>query len=116
MVDMPASRNSRNLTQTLHQRLNIGEEEILGFCNRWQIAELSVFGSVLRADFTDNSDIDLMVAFQPGAAWSLLDWVQMRDELHAMLGRRVDILEKRALRNPFRRHAILNSAQVIYAA
>jgi hypothetical protein len=59
---------------------------------------------------------DLLVTFAPDAPWSLFDWVVMRDELEAMFHRPVDLVEKSAIRNPFRRRAILNHHQVIYAA
>jgi uncharacterized protein len=113
MLEAP---ESTTLVQLAHKRLRLSAQQIADFCRRWQIAELSAFGSVLRNDFGTDSDIDLMIAFLPGAAWSLMDWVQMRDELQTMLDRRVDLVEKRAIRNPFRRHSILNSSQVIYAA
>ncbi len=113
MLEVP---ESTTLVQLAHKRLRVCAEQISDFCRRWQIAELSLFGSILRADFTDHSDIDVMVTFHPGAAWSLMEWVQMRDELQTMFNRRVDLVEKRAIRNPFRRHSILNSSHVIYAA
>jgi predicted nucleotidyltransferase len=89
---------------------------IADFCRRWKVTELALFGSVLRADFDDASDVDVMVTFSDEATWSALDLVAAADELAELLGRRVDLVEKSALRNPFRRHAILHSAQVVYAA
>jgi uncharacterized protein len=87
------------------------------FCDRWQIVELSVFGSILRDDFRPDSDIDLLVAFAPAADWGLLDHSQMQQELEAMLGRSVDLISKRAIErssNSIRRHEILSTAQTIY--
>lgn len=89
---------------------------IAEFCRRWKVTELALFGSVLRADFDDASDVDVLVTFADGAGWSALDLVAAADELAELLKRRVDLVEKSALRNPFRRHAILHSAQVVYAA
>ena len=76
---------------------------------------MSLFGSVLRDDFKPDSDIDVLVTFSPEAQWSLWDFPQMQDELKAIFGREVDIVEKDALKNPFRRHSILTTRQVVYA-
>ena len=86
------------------------------FCKRWRITELALFGSILRDDFRPDSDIDVLVTFEPEAPWSLWDLSRMRIELEEMFGRSVDLVEKKALRNPFRRQAILSDNRVIYAA
>jgi predicted nucleotidyltransferase len=91
-------------------------EDIREFCRRWQVAELSLFGSVLRPDFRSDSDVDVLVAFLPGVSHSLEAWMQMEDELQAMFHRRIDLVERRLLVNPFRRHEILTTRQVLYAA
>lgn len=75
-----------------------------------------MFGSVLRDDFGPGSDVDVLVTFSSEATWSLLDLVNMRDELVAIFARPVDVVEKQAVRNPFRRHAILTNHEVLYAA
>lgn len=93
--------------------------EISEFCRRWRIAELALFGSVLRDDFGPESDLDVLVTFVPGADWGLLDHYQMKQELATLLGRDVDLLTKRSVeqsRNWLRRRAILSTAQVVYAA
>ena len=97
-------------------RLGAAWEEIRRFCQRWEVVELSLFGSILRPDFRPESDIDVLITFRPDAQWSLMEWVQMRDELQSLFGRRVDLVEKQAMRNPFRRKSILSTQQVIYAA
>jgi len=101
-------------------QLQISEESLASFCQRWKIIELAVFGSVLRDDFDPNrSDIDVLVTFAPDAGWTLLDFVQMRDELMFLISRKVDLLTKHAIErslNPIRRRAILNTAKVIYVA
>ena len=63
-----------------------------------------------------DSDIDVLVSFLTDAQWSLFDIVQMQDELKTLFGREVDLIEKEALRNPFRRRAILSGREVLYAA
>lgn len=84
------------------------------FSRKWRIRELSLFGSVLRGDFGPESDVDVLVSFEEDAPWSLWDLVEMRDELSKLLGRRVDLVEREGLRNPFRRQRILETRQVIY--
>lgn len=77
---------------------------------------MALFGSVLRDDFSPDSDVDVLVTFSPNAQLSLLDFVEMKEELEATLHRRVDLVSKGGLRNPFRRHEILNTRQIVYAA
>lgn len=99
-------------------RLKISFDPALlsGFCNKWRIYELSLFGSALREDFGDESDLDFLVSFDPDASWSLWDMIEMRDELAALTGRAVDLVEKEGLRNPYRSREILTTRKVIYAA
>ena len=95
--------------------LSISSDKIADFCQRWKVVELALFGSALREDFGPDSDIDVLVSFANDARWSLLDLVDMVEELEIIFGRRVDLVGKKALRNPFRRHAILTSMEVIHA-
>lgn len=95
--------------------ISINKKAVAGFCKKWKIVEMSLFGSVLRDDFNPDSDIDVLVTFSSEAQWSLWDFPQMQDELKAIFGREVDIVEKDALKNPFRRHSILTTRQVVYA-
>jgi len=90
--------------------------KLTAFCHKWKVRELSVFGSALRDDFGPDSDVDILVSFDPAADWSLLDLVVMREELSALVGRDVDLVEQEALKNPYRRAAILHSKRVLYAA
>ncbi len=91
--------------------------EIARFCQRWKIQELAVFGSVLRADFDSESDIDVIVTFDDNADWSLLDHIRMQQELQAILQLDVDLVTKRAVersQNWVRRKEILSTASVIF--
>ena len=97
-------------------QLPIPKKEIAAFCKRWKVTELSLFGSVLRADFRPDSDVDVLVTFSPKAEISLFDLVQMKLDLEEIFRRPVDVIEKDALENPFRKREILKTAQVIYAA
>lgn len=100
----------------MNRRINVPKEKITEFCRQWKIAEFSLFGSVLRDEFDSNSDVDVLVSFAEDADWDLFDWVNMIEELKAIFQREVDLIEKDAIRNPFRRHAILTQREVIYAA
>lgn len=97
-------------------QLPIDLERIAAFCAKWKIKEFSLFGSVLREDFRPDSDVDVLVTFEPDAPWDLWDWVDIIDELKEIFGRDVDLVEEKALRNPYRRQSILTSKQVIYAS
>lgn len=96
--------------------LNLDPAGIEALCRRWAVRELSLFGSAIREDFGPRSDIDVLVSFTVGAGWSLLDLVRLREELEALFGRPVDLVEKEAVRNPYRRRTILGDRQILYAA
>ena len=92
-------------------------EKIESFCERWKISEFALFGSVLRDDFHDNSDIDILVEFELGANYSLFDLVVMEDELQLIFQRDIDLITRTGIsrsRNYLRRDNILNSAITIY--
>jgi predicted nucleotidyltransferase len=110
-------RNKRNIV-TVHGKIKIKlpKKEINDFCLKWKISEMALFGSVLSDEFRPDSDIDIMVSFKDEAGWGLFDFVDMIDELKAIFGRKVDLVEKDSLRNPFRRQTILAGNEVIYAA
>lgn len=83
---------------------------------RWQAKELSLFGSVLRSDFHPDSDVDVLVVSQPGVNHQIEAWIAMDDELEAMFGRAIDLVERRMIVNPFRRHHVLTHRRVLHAA
>ena len=98
-------------------RIAIPTAGIAAFCERWQVTELALFGSVLRDDFRPDSDIDVLVAFSAGARHTLFDMVDMEAELKALFGREVDLVERVGIersRNHLRRKAVLQSAETIY--
>ncbi|MBM4042448.1 MAG: nucleotidyltransferase [Planctomycetes bacterium] len=98
-------------------RVDALRDKVAGFCRKWRVTELALFGSVLREDFGPDSDIDVLASFAPGAHWSLWDHYEMEQELGALLGRRVDLLTRRSVeqsQNWIRRKAILESAETIY--
>lgn len=101
----------------MNYRLNLSNNTLKDFCDRWQITSFALFGSILRNDFSPDSDIDILVTFANDATWTLFDHVTMQNELEVLLGHEVDLVSKRAVEwshNKFRRQAILESAQVVY--
>lgn len=95
-------------------------DRIREVCRRYDVTELSVFGSVLGDDFGPDSDVDLLVTFRPEA--DLGPWMsrffELQAELSALAGRAVDLVERPAVessRNPIRKRHILGSAEVLYA-
>jgi predicted nucleotidyltransferase len=97
-------------------KIDIPKAKIDDFCRRWKIKEFALFGSVLREDFRPDSDIDVLVSFEPDGGITFDNRVEMLDELAEIFGRQVDLVEKDAIRNPFRRHDILTTKEVVYAA
>ncbi len=92
--------------------------DISRFCHKWQVHELALFGSALREDFRSESDVDVLVTFDEKSQWGLFDHVQMQQELEALLGRKVDLISRRALdqtQNELLRDEILGSAKVIFS-
>ena len=99
--------------------IDIPLDTISAFCKRWHVTELALFGSVLRDDFGPESDVDVLVRFEPQARHTLLDMARMRQELSRMFGREVDLIEHTVVersRNYIRRKSILQTAEVVYAA
>ncbi len=96
--------------------IEISQPALEEFCRRWKVRELAFFGSILREDFTSDSDVDVLVSFAPDAAWSLWDLIDAQEHLERIFGRRVDFVELEGLRNPYRRREILASRKVLYAA
>jgi predicted nucleotidyltransferase len=103
---------------TLHN-IDIGEDEIEKICQRFLIKELAIFGSVLRDDFNESSDIDLLIEFKTDSGISFFDIIDLQDEFKKLFGRDVDIVSKNAVRrsrNYIRKNTILENHKVIYAS
>jgi uncharacterized protein len=99
----------------MNARLTLSQELIADFCRRNHIRRLSLFGSILREDFTPESDVDMLVEFEEGARISLFDFVGMEIELTEALGRKVDLNTAQDLSRFFRRE-VLAEAEVQYVA
>ncbi len=99
--------------------MRIPKAKLTEFCKRWNVSELALFGSVLRADFRPDSDVDVLISFAPHTRVTLFDMAQMQEELKSIFKREVDLVSRRGLehsRNYLRRKQILDSAQVIHVA
>ena len=100
-------------------RIAPDQPALAAFCDRWRVASLELFGSVLRHDFRPDSDVDVLVSFQPDANWGLLDHAAMEEELAGLFGRPVDLVSRRAVErsaNSIRRASILESAMPFFTA
>ena len=99
--------------------IDLPYDALADYCQRWKIKKLEVFGSVLRADFGPDSDVDFLVTFDSAARWTLFDMVHARDELASIVGRSVDLVSRRPIEqsdNWIRRRSILSSARPLYVA
>jgi predicted nucleotidyltransferase len=97
--------------------IDVPFERLAEFARKWRIVELSLFGSVLKPEeFREDSDVDVLVAFDPEAPWSLLHFVRMKYELEDMFGREVDLVERDTVTNPYRRRSIFTTRKIVYAA
>ena len=98
--------------------IEIPQDRLAEFCRRHHIRRLSLYGSILRDDFDDQSDVDVLLDLN-GRRLKFHESCQMLDELELMFGRKVDMVEKDVLSlphvNPRRQTAITSSAQVVYA-
>ena len=104
----------------MNQTLKFGDTHVdcaslAEVCRRYRVKELSVFGSSIRGQMRPESDIDIMVEFEPGARVGLIKFEFLVEELAALAGRRVDLVTKRGLK-PWVRPEVLRDARVIYAA
>ena len=96
-------------------QMRMPKDEIADFCRRNKIRRLSIFGSVLREDFGPDSDVDVLVEFEPGAEIGFVALGRMQRELAALLGRPVDLVPREGLKSRIR-EAVLSGAEVVYAA
>jgi predicted nucleotidyltransferase len=104
----------------MNMTFQIGDTQVDGpllaeVCRRYGVKELSLFGSAVRGEMHPESDIDMMVEFEPGVRVGLIKFESLVDELESLAGRRVDLVTKRGLK-PWVRPSVLKDARVIYAA
>ena len=90
--------------------------DVISVCKKYHIIELSLFGSSIRDDFSQNSDIDILVSFERDSKITLFDIMELEKDFSQLLKRDVDIVEKESLKNPIRKEKILSTREIIYAA
>jgi hypothetical protein len=95
-------------------KVEVDRDRIASFCRRHRIRRLAMFGSVLREDFGPESDVDVLVEFEPGARVGFLALARAARELSAVLGRRVDLVPQSGLKALIREE-VLASAEVLFA-
>ena len=93
----------------------VDENKLADLCRHYDVRELSLFGSAARGEMQPGSDIDVMVEFDPGARIGLLRFESLSEELEALVGRKIDLVTKRGLKEWIRPH-VLREARVVYAA
>jgi len=96
-------------------RVQYDKEKIAEFCRRNQIRRLSFFGSVTREDFTSESDVDVLVEFEPGKRIGLFGFSHLETELSELIGRKVDLNTPGGLSKYFKEE-VLREAEPVYAA
>ncbi|HMQ16623.1 MAG TPA: nucleotidyltransferase domain-containing protein [Phycisphaerae bacterium] len=93
----------------------VNAEQLAALCRRHRVSELAVFGSVARGDARLDSDLDLLIDFEPGARIGFIALAQLTRELQDLFERPVDVVTKRGL-HPRIRAAVLAEAEVLFAA
>ena len=98
---------------TVRVKVEISQEDIAAFCRRHHICKLAFFGSVLRDDFRPESDVDVLVEFEPDARVGLIGFAGIENELSRLIGRKVD-LNTAGFLSPYFRDQVLREAEVAY--
>ena len=114
----PTNPNLSQRAIALRPNLTVDRQQLRELCDRWQITQLELFGSILRDDFRPDSDIDLLVTFADTARITFFDLDSIERQLSLLFDNRpVDLVTRRAIEqshNPIRRAAILGTAQPFY--
>jgi predicted nucleotidyltransferase len=104
------------IEKLLKNGIILNNNDVIHLCKKYSIVELSIFGSSIRDDFTQNSDVDILVSFDSNSNVTLFDIMDLESEFKKLLKREVDIVEKEALKNPIRKNKILSTRKILYAA
>ncbi|MEK7676598.1 MAG: nucleotidyltransferase domain-containing protein, partial [Verrucomicrobiota bacterium] len=107
----------RKWVHTVSMNMQVNREALGAFCRERGIARLELFGSALRDDFREDSDVDLLATFRPDAHPTLFDWADMQEKLAEVFGRPVDLVSRRAIersKNWIRRQSILSHTMPLY--
>lgn len=95
--------------------VQVDAAKLAELCRRYGVTELSLFGSAVRGDMGPESDIDIMVEFDPDARIGILKFEALAENLESLVGRKVDLVTKSGLK-PWVRPNVLKEARVVYAA
>jgi len=99
--------------------IELPDQALQGMCRKWKIRRLEIFGSAQTGHLGPGSDIDLLAEFEADEQWSLMDLARAQEEFSLLLGRNVDLVDRKNLErsaNMIRRDAILNSTELVYAS
>ena len=96
--------------------ISLVKADIESLVSKYNIKEISIFGSSIRDDFNDNSDIDLLIEFKNSENISLFDILDIQDYFCKLTNRKIDIVEPAGLKNPYRRESILRTKEILYVA
>ena len=116
MSDMVLDVQTLPMEKLRNNGISFNYNDITNLCIKYNVIELSVFGSSIRSDFNKDSDIDILVSFNKNSDVSLFDIMDLEREFTELLKREVDVVEKESLKNPIRKHRILSTREIIYAA
>ena len=95
-------------------QIDIPMDAVAETCKKYHVKELALFGSVLRDDFRLDSDVDVLVEFEPDTRIGFIGMAGLMIDLSEIIGRKVDLVPKNGLKRRIRK-PVLESAQVIYA-
>jgi uncharacterized protein len=104
---------------TVEEKLRVSKGSIAEFCRKWKITEFALFGSVLRGDFSPDSDVDVLVTFHSIADCDYEHLLRMKEELERLFERPVDLVQRQQIENSdnyIRRKHILTNLETVYVA
>ncbi len=124
LLDVTISRvslgnHSEHTPMTGEEKLRVSRETIAEFCRKWKIMEFALFGSVLRADFSPDSDVDVLVTFNSCSDWDYEHLLRMKAELESLFERPIDLVQRQQIEssdNYIRRKHILTNLETVYVA
>lgn len=96
-------------------KIRIPKQELAEFCRRYNVQKLALFGSVIGDNFRAESDVDILVSFQPTAHVGFITFSRMQRELSGMFNRSVDLVPMDGLK-PVIRESVLSDIEEVYAA
>ncbi|HQO09458.1 MAG TPA: nucleotidyltransferase domain-containing protein [Clostridiales bacterium] len=97
-------------------KLEINEKKVKEIASSYKILELYIFGSALRQDFNDKSDVDLLIKISKDSGYSIFELLEIKEKFEKLFKRKIDLVEMDGLRNPYRKKEILSTARKIYAS